>query len=103
MRNINSAGCAKGPFTSTTDIDYDRDGTPRFFGIGNNTRLNEQTNYTGQTTLLQEQLGWNLTHNWQLLYTIRKRIVDVMPGTLTNEAPSIQTQFPHVAGLGTDQ
>jgi len=91
----------EGPFTSTTDVDYDRDGTPRYFGIGNNTKLGAQTNYTAETTLLQEQLGWNLTHNWQLLYTIRKRIVNVTHGTLS-EAPSIQTRFPQVAGLGTN-
>jgi hypothetical protein len=28
----------EGNFTSTTDVDWDRDGTPRFFGIGNNTK-----------------------------------------------------------------
>jgi outer membrane protein assembly factor BamA len=90
----------QGNFTSTSDADFDRDGTPRFFGIGNNTRLRNQTNYTAQTTLLQEQLGWNLTHNWQLLYTIRKRIVDVLPGTLTS-TPSIETVFGN-ARLGTN-
>ena len=90
----------QGNFTSTTDIDWDRDGTPRFYGIGNNTRLADQTNYTAQTTLLQEQLGWNLTHRWQLLYTLRKRIVDVLPGTLSS-VPSIQSLFPHERGLGT--
>jgi hypothetical protein len=91
----------EGPFTSITDADFDIDGTPRFFGVGNNTKLNDQTNYTARTTLVQEQLGWNLTHNWQLLYTIRKRIVDVLAGTLSG-IPSIQTRFPHIPGLGTD-
>jgi outer membrane protein assembly factor BamA len=90
----------QGNFTSTSDADFDRDGTPRFFGIGNKTRLGNQTNYTAQTTLLQEQLGWNLTHNWQLLYTLRKRIVDVLPGTLTS-IPSIETVFGN-ARLGTN-
>jgi Omp85 superfamily domain len=91
----------EGPFTSTTDVDFDRDGTPRFFGVGNNTRLSDETNYTAQTTLIQEQLGWNLTHNWQLLYTIRKRVVNVLPGTLSS-VPSIESLFPHVPGLGVD-
>jgi hypothetical protein len=90
----------QGNFTSTTDVDFDRDGTPRFFGIGNDTQLANQTNYTSQTTLLQEQLGWNLTPHWQLLYTIRERIVKVLPGTLSS-IPSIQTLFPNVQGLGT--
>lgn len=91
----------QGNFTSTTDVDWDRDGTPRFFGIGNKTRLIDQTNYTSQTTLLQEQLGWNLTRRWQLLYTIRKRIVDVLPGTLSS-VPTIESLFPHQRGLGTN-
>jgi outer membrane protein assembly factor BamA len=91
----------EGKFTSTSDADFDRDGTPRFFGVGNNTKENAQTNYTAQTTLLQEQLGWNLTRNWQLLYTIRKRIVKVLPGTLSS-VPSIETLFPHVPGLDTN-
>lgn len=88
----------EGPFTSTTDVDFDRDGTPRFFGVGNKTRLSDQTNYTAQTVLLQEQLGWNITHNWQLLYTLRKRIVKVLPGSLS-QVPSIETRFPHVPGV----
>jgi hypothetical protein len=90
----------QGNFTSTTDADFDRDGTPRFFGIGNDTRLSNQSNYTAQTTLLQEQLGWNLTPHWQLLYTLRKRIVKVLPGTLSS-IPSIQTVFG-TTRLGTN-
>ena len=90
----------EGPFTSTTDVDFDRDGTPRFFGIGNNSEQTAQTNYTAQTVLIQEQLGWNLTYHWQLLYTIRKRIVHVLPGTLSG-IPSIQTRFENLSGLGT--
>jgi hypothetical protein len=90
-----------GPFTSTTDANFDIDGTPRFFGVGNNTHLVSQTNYTAKTYMVQEQLGWNLTHNWQLLYTIRKRVIDVGPGTLS-EIPSIEKNFPNVPGLGTN-
>ena len=90
----------QGNFTSTSDADFDRDGTPRFFGIGNNTRLASQSNYTAQTILLQEQLGWNLTPHWQLLYTIRKRILKILPGTLTS-VPSIDTVFG-AGRLGTN-
>jgi outer membrane protein assembly factor BamA len=91
----------QGKFTSTSDVDFDRDGTPRFYGVGNNTKQSAQTNYTAQTQLVQEQLGWNLSSRWQLLYTIRKRIVKVLPGTLTG-VPSIETYFPGVPGLGTN-
>ena len=88
----------EGNFTSTTTANFDIDGTPRFFGVGNNTRLSAQTNYTAHTALFQEQLGWNLTHNWQLLYTIRKRIIKTTAGTLS-EVPSIETLYPHVPGV----
>jgi outer membrane protein assembly factor BamA len=91
----------EGAFTWITDVDYDRDGTPRFFGIGNNSPFANQTNYTNQTSLIQEQIGWNLSHTWQLRYTIRKRVVQVLPGTLSS-IPSIQTLFPSVQGLGTN-
>jgi outer membrane protein assembly factor BamA len=89
----------EGKFTSTSDLDYDRDGTPRFYGFGNHSKKSDQTNYTADTSIAQEQLGWNLTPHWQLLYTIRKRIVNVQPGTLSS-VPSIETVFPHVPGLG---
>ena len=48
---------------------YDRDGTTRFFGIGNQTRQRAQTNYTDQQELGQVQIGLNLNHTWQILYT----------------------------------
>lgn len=91
----------EGAFTLKTNVAYDRDGTPRFFGIGNNSPFADQTNYTNQTSLVQEQIGWNFSHTWQWRYTIRKRVVQVFPGTLSS-IPSIQTRFPNLLGLGTN-
>ncbi len=91
----------EGAFTSKTNVAYDRDGTPRFFGIGNSSPFADQTNYTNQTSLVQEQIGWNFNHTWQWRYTIRKRVVQVFPGTLSS-IPSIQTRFPNLLGLGTN-
>jgi hypothetical protein len=85
-----------------TSLIYDRDGTPRFYGFGNNTPASAETNYTNQQERLQIQLGLNLTHQWQLLYTGRLQNVDVLPGTL-DKVPSIETKFGHVPGLGTNQ
>lgn len=79
---------------------YDRDGTPRFYGIGNQTRGDAQTNYTNQQEFGQVQIGLNLTHTWQILYTLHLKVVDVLPGTLSDVA-SIQTRFPST--LGTDK
>lgn len=79
---------------------YDRDGTFRFYGIGNQSNANAQTNFTGEQEVLQAQIGLNLTHAWQLQYTLRMRAYDVLPGTLPL-IPSIYTVFPDVRGLRT--
>src|SRR5271165_5237906 len=44
---------------------YDRDGTPRYFGTGNETPVSQQTNYTNQQGFGRVQIGLNLTHAWQ--------------------------------------
>jgi len=79
---------------------YDRDGTPRFYGIGNRSRASNQTNFTSEQEVLQSQIGFNLTHAWQLQYTLLLRDLDVEPGTLPL-IPSIYTLFPDVRGLHT--
>lgn len=81
---------------------YDRDGTPRFYGIGNHSVADDQTNFTSEQELIQAQIGRNLTRVWQLQYTLRMRAVDVLPGTLPL-VPSIYTLFPHVQGLHTSK
>jgi hypothetical protein len=81
---------------------WDRDGTPRFYGIGNGTPASSQTNYTNQQEFARVQIGLNLTHAWQLQYTAQFQLVDVLPGTI-DDFPSIQTLFPTVFGLGTNK
>ncbi len=71
---------------------YIRDGTPRYYGIGNNTPQTAESNYTSVQKLAQAQIGLNLTQAWQLLYSMRLQQVDVQPGTLQG-IPSIQTLF----------
>jgi hypothetical protein len=80
---------------------YDVDGTPRFFGIGNQTKESAETNYTAQKEYAQAEIGLNLNHTWQLLYTAHFKSVDVRPGTL-EEVPSIETQFPQVLGTNKE-
>jgi hypothetical protein len=81
---------------------FNRNGTQRFFGIGNRTADAAQTNYTQQEELVQGQLGYNLTQAWQLLYTMRVQNVDVTPGTLQG-IPSLQSRFGIIMGFGTNQ
>ncbi|HEY2419584.1 MAG TPA: BamA/TamA family outer membrane protein [Steroidobacteraceae bacterium] len=80
---------------------YDRSGTPRFFGIGNESPTIAETDYTEAEELAQIQVGLNLSHAWQLLYTGRFQVVDVLPGTLAGIA-SLQSRFAHILGEGTN-
>jgi hypothetical protein len=86
----------------TTNVIYDRNGTPRFYGYGNQSPVIDETNYTNQQELIQEQVGLNLTHAWQLLYTGRLLIDDVLPGTLVKVA-SIESRFGRILGIGTNK
>jgi hypothetical protein len=81
---------------------YDVDGTPRFYGIGNESPQINDTDYTAQQYLVQGQLGYNFNHAWQLQYTARFEDVDVLPGTLSTIA-SIQTRFARLLGEGTNK
>ena len=91
----------EGRWSFNTSLIYDRDGTPRFYGFGNHSQEADQTNYTNQQEQVQVQVGLNITHAWQLLYTGRFQNVDVLPGTL-DKVPSIETKFPDVPGLGSN-
>jgi hypothetical protein len=80
-----------------TSLIFDRSGVPRFYGVGNETPKSAETNYTNQQDRAQVQVGLNVNHAWQLLYTARLQVVDVLPGTL-NRIASIETRFVDVLG-----
>jgi hypothetical protein len=86
-------------WTFNTSLIFDRDGTSRFYGYGNESLLANQTNYTSSQLLGQAQIGYNLNHTWQVQYTMRARRMDVTAGTLSH-IPSITTRYPGVNGLG---
>lgn len=85
----------------TASAIYDRSGTPRFFGFGNESPLIAESNYTEQEELGQVQVGFNLNHTWQLQYTGRAQVVDVLPGTLQGIA-TLEKRFGHILGAGTN-
>ena len=80
---------------------YDRSGTPRFYGIGNESPRFDVTNYTKGQELAQVQIGRNLSHAWQVLYTGLLRSVDVTPGTLAG-VRTLETRFGRILGVGTN-
>ena len=80
---------------------FNRAGTPRFYGIGNESPQLYQTNYTNTQELAQVQVGLNLNHAWQILFTGRYLVDDVTAGTLT-DVKSIETRFGAILGVGTN-
>jgi hypothetical protein len=76
---------------------YDVDGTPRFYGVGNHTPELNETNYTSQESLGQVQVGFNISHRWQLQYMAKLEVIDVLPGTLEH-IDSIEERFPGALG-----
>ena len=79
---------------------YDRSGTPRFYGFGNNSLRIDQTVYTDQQMWVSTTLGWNITHAWQLAYTFIAKKVKITAGLLPH-LPSITRRFTDILGLGT--
>jgi len=90
------------PWSFTARVNYDRIGTPRFFGIGNGTTLSDQTNYTSEAELIELTPGWNINPHWQLAYTLRFQNVDVFPGSLPHIV-SIQKRFAAAYRTGDDR
>ena len=87
-------------WSTSIEAVYDRSGTPRFYGFGNNSLRINQTNYTRQQMWVRAKIGWNITHAWQLAYTFEARKVKVTAGSLPH-IPSITQRFVDLLGIGT--
>ena len=101
MGSMWSGARARATWTFNLSTIYDRSGTPRFWGQGNNTPESAETNYTETQGYLQAQLGWNITHYLQLAWMSRPHLVDVTEGTLTDLVP-ITRRYAGLLGLGTN-
>jgi Omp85 superfamily domain len=80
---------------------YDRSGTPRFFGLGNQSVRANETSYIDNQALVAASIGHNFTPRLQLAYVVRPRYVEVLPSALP-KPPSIGTLFPTLKGLGSE-
>ena len=89
------------PLSWSIETIYDRSGSPRFFGIGNETPDYNESTYVGDQASLEASIGYNFTPALQLAWGTRFRYVDVMPGVLSG-IPSIETLYPDVNGLGSE-
>jgi hypothetical protein len=90
-----------GKFSLAVEALYDRSGTPRFFGLGNDTPQTGESTYVDNQAMLNVSLGRNFTPALQLAYALRLRYVEVLPGVLPG-VPSIETLYPNVLGLGSE-
>jgi len=90
-----------GALSWSVEAIYDRSGTPRFFGIGNESPREDQTNYLDNQARLDVLVGRNFGPHLQLAYLGTWRTVEVLPGVLPG-VPSIETLFPDQKGLGSE-
>jgi len=90
-----------GTFSWSLEAIYDRSGTPRFFGLGNQSPHSDETSYLDNQGLVDAALGVNFTPALQLSYLERVRAVQVLPATLRG-LPSIEALFPTLPGVGSD-
>jgi len=77
---------------------WEKDPTERFFGVGNDTRLGNETNYTTNQIYAQGVFGLNFTEDLQLALNVRPRRVRIDKGGFNN-LPSIFHLFPHQKGI----
>jgi hypothetical protein len=89
------------PLSWSVETLYDRSGTARFYGIGNETPDYNESTYVDDQAALAASIGYNFTRATQLAWGARSRRVDVLPGVL-NGVPSIETLYPDVQGLGKE-
>jgi surface antigen Omp85-like protein len=90
-----------GEFSWSVEAIYDRSGTQRFFGFGNQSVRANETTYIDNQALVAASIGRNFTPRLQLAYVLRPRYVEVLPATLRG-LPSIGTLFPTLKGLGSE-
>jgi len=78
---------------------FERDPTERFFGIGNDSRLGGESNYTTEQVYVKGVFGWNITKQLQLSAVIRPRYVRILDGAF-DSIPQTTSLYPNVKGIG---
>lgn len=78
---------------------FERDPTERFFGVGNNSPVGGESNYTTEQVYVRGALGFNLTEQFQLALISRPRYVRILRGAF-NSIPQTTTVYPKVKGVG---
>jgi outer membrane protein assembly factor BamA len=89
-------------WTWTFHTNFDRSGTPRFYGLGNQSPQGAETNYVDNQGHFEANLGLNITQHWQVAYLLRWGFVQIGPAVLES-LPSIETRFPGLPGLDREE
>ncbi len=78
---------------------YDRSGTGRFYGFGNDTQLGAQTTFINSQMLVEATAARNFSHALQLAYLLRAHTSEIEQSVL-NGLPSIEQRYPNLIGVG---
>jgi len=98
-----------GRYSLEGNVGFFKNGTARFFGIGNQTTQNRETNYTDRELLGFITGGIYVGPGRRVTWTERLRNVDVQPGALTDtdartvddtRIPYTRSVFPTIKGTG---
>jgi hypothetical protein len=77
---------------------FERDPTERFFGIGNDSRLGAESNYTTEQVYARGAFGWNITKNFQIALVARPRYVRILKGAFDTIAQTVNV-YSQVKGI----
>jgi len=88
-----------GRFSLETSVGFFKNGTARFFGIGNQTSSEQETNYTDRELLGHITAGLYIGPGQRVLWTERIRNVEIQTGVV-QRLPFTQAVFPGIKGTG---
>jgi len=88
-----------GRYSLEGNVGFFKNGTARFYGIGNETSPQQETNYTDRELLGSLTAGLYVGPGRRVMWTERLRNVDLQVGAVPN-IPYTQPVFPTVAGTG---
>ena len=80
---------------------YERDSTERFYGFGNESDENRESNYTGEDLYLDATPGYWILPQVNVSYRMRIRRHNVQPGQVSG-LPFVGTEFPFLYGKGIE-
>ena len=80
---------------------FERDPTERFFGLGNSSDEQDETNYALEQVSAEARFGLNLSPTLQIALEVSPRSIRIRRGAFTS-LPFTGSQFPRIEGLGNN-